>query len=144
MTKGKIYIYIGCIIFIAIIVLSVINCVNTNAKERKRAEMLEREQFVNDSLAHDPHYQDSIVQEEQLEEQRRKWKSEHEVVIVRDSDLYYHTSTECCHVSIRPETKTEADAVKPGDFRIITYNEAIKLRYTLCPECEEINSLYPY
>lgn len=127
------------LIFLAVLAV-IISVSRINLNERKKKE---REQFVKDSIAHDPRRLDSIAEArrrfDEWYERKLRLENEHSVAIVKDSDRSYHTSTECYYTKPFDE---DYESFNIRDYHLIVVQEAIDSGYELCPDCEEITNTY--
>ena len=106
--------------------------------EKKRNDSI-RKAFIKDSLAHDPHYQDSL---KMVEVKYKKWKEEQDAIdidklvgFVKTGDSVYHTSFHTIDF-IREHTYGFMISDRPI-LRFVTAIEVEKNKLTLCDECEE-------
>lgn len=92
---------------------------------------------VMDSLKHDSHYQDSIMKKEKEDSinrlERIKWIKQHTLVITRDIDSIYHTSTNCDYLD-----KLSLRDYKDNDIKMYRLATEYETKgYKLCKSCEE-------
>lgn len=140
--------WIGCLLIFAAIISSAIgygwySTWSAKQKEAKRFENIRkdsiRKAFIADSLAHDPHYQDSL----RLENERwEKWMKEEDEISKKEiigfamcGDSIYHTSVHCVRSTNRHIHNFLAEDRKKLLF--LTMEEIEAQSYKLCKECEE-------
>jgi hypothetical protein len=114
-------------------------------KEAQRQDSI-RKAFIADSLAHDPHYQDSI---RKAEEKYRRWKllndsiSKDELVgfILLDGDSCYHNAF---HPVVNREDGIlhNYSILDIPQLRFVTMRDIVVNRYKYCPVCKEIEDVY--
>ena len=137
----------GCLLWIMIAVFIYKGCdwYSQYKKENAKAEYNEkmkndsiRKAFIKDSLAHDPHYQDSIRIEE---EKYQKWKLEHDSIsneeivgFVLDGDSVYHSTFH----SMEIRNDYNFSIYDMLNLRFISRKEAEENQFKLCEECSDI------
>ncbi len=106
--------------------------------EKKRNDSI-RKAFINDSLAHDHHYQDSL---RIVEAKYKKWKEEQDAIntaelagFVKVGDSVYHTSFHT--IGFTQEHPYGFMIFDRPKLKFVTAGEVEKNKLTLCNECEE-------
>lgn len=148
--KDNLKTYLGCIGWFIVAVLLFKGCdryssyqkekVHETYMEKKRNDSI-RKAFVEDSLAHDPHYQDSLLK---VEEEYRQWKERQNVVksieligFMLDGDSVYHTTFH----SVKKIDDILCGYTMPDvhKLRFITRKEEEENKLEWCDECRSMD-----
>lgn len=121
---------VGCgLLFIVVTIATIISTKNNFYESKRKRFVKDSIQHVQDSLAHDPRYQDSI----RLEQIHFKdYILDNTFFLMYFDDSVYHTSTECVSWNGRGR----------DSLVIVTLRETIEGGYRRCEDCEEKDDIY--
>ena len=144
-TKGNIKAWSSCLLFKGC------DWYSSHQKEKKHEAYIEkkrndsiRKAFIKDSLAHDPHYQDSLRREKVRYE---KWEKEEKLIkqseiagFSIEGDSVYHTALHV--VGFIEDHSLGFTLLDRPKLRFYTMNEVRARSLSLCDVCEEIDNVF--
>ena len=143
----------GCLAYFIAAVLFFKGCnwYMSYERDKERRTIIERHKkdsvrlaVYMDSLARDPHYQDSL---RKAEEEYRKWEEEQEAIAkdeiigyVLSGDTVYHTSFHpVCLSGEHPHGFMKYDL---SNLKFITTDDIKRYGYTMCSDCSDAEDVY--
>ncbi len=140
-------------------VLIVLCCVfgcswyNSYKKNKQKEEYLAaqcqgsiRKAFIADSLAHDPHYQDSV---RKAEEEYLKWKALHDSICREEVVGFIYLPDDDFYHSVFHSLGRKEDRQRHGysiwdipELKFMSKQELKTNHYEKCPTCKEIEDVY--